>query len=880
FAHRLKTEYSAFSTGENTSLELLFNPGSFNAQGWLSRVTVHGRCQLNFSGQSQFGFREFSGVGPGLFQQFSIAGSPASAQVWDVTNPFEPVRMQGTLNSNSFQFRNDASVLREYVAFTGESFFTPHFVGKVENQNLHAPATPQMLIVTEKSLLPAAQQLASLHQEKDQLESLVVTTEQIFNEFSSGSPDPTAIRNFVKMFYDRAGTDTTLRPKYLLLFGDGSYDYKDRLQGNSNLVPAYQTAESLDPLTTYTSDDYFGFLDDDEDINAPNKLNILDIGIGRIPARNLTEARAMVEKIRTYMSNTSLGPWRNEVIFVADDEDQNLHLEDAEAAAQSLYSNNPTFHPSKIYLDAFLQQSAPGGSRYPDVNRLNNSKITNGTLVWNYNGHGGNRRLAEEVVLDESLLNEWNNAGRNPLLITATCDFAPFDNPSVFSLGEKALLMEKNGAIALMTTTRLVFASSNRVMNSNYLKVAFTRNSDGAYLTLGEAVKEAKNFTYLTSTDIVNNRKFMLLGDPALRLAFPKHQVKTTSINGKAVGANNDTLRAFNKYQIEAEVTDYSGNFLSGFNGTAHVVVYDKPANLTTRGNDPGSIPVEFTAENNIIYKGQSTIKDGRFTCSFIVPGDINFSFDKGSIYYYVEDGQTDGNSVYRNIIVGGVGENSGDDKTGPEIKAWLNDESFVNGSITNENPVLYLKLIDSSGINISGTGIGHDLVAILDENIEKPFVLNAFYEASKDSYQEGMVRFQFNGLEPGFHRLRIRAWDVVNNSSEITLEFQVVSKEELSVKRVLNYPNPFTTQTSFWFEHNRPAEDLQVQIRIFSISGKLVKTLQNTINSPGFRSSQVTWDGRDEYGQKLARGVYIYILTVRSADGNRSEIIEKLVIL
>ncbi|MBI1780074.1 MAG: T9SS type A sorting domain-containing protein, partial [Sphingobacteriales bacterium] len=594
------------------------------------------------------------------------------------------------------------------------------------------------------------------------------------------------------------------------LFGDASYDYVGHLKNNTNLVPCYKSPSSLDPLGTYTSDDFFGMLNDNDNINSSAAANLLDIGIGRIPAKNVTDAKNVVDKIIAYTQKESLGPWRNDLTFVADDEDANLHLNDAETMSATVSSVYPLGNEQKIYLDAYKQQSGSGGSSYPDVNAAINNKIFSGTLIWNYSGHGGPTRLAEEAILDPDMVKTWINPNKLPLFITATCDFAPYDNPFINSIGEDILLREKNGAIGLMTTTRVVFAFSNRIMNNNYFNLALQKKPNGKYRSLGEAVQAGKNYTYSTFSDVINNRKFTLLGDPSLTLGFPNLNVNTVSINDNVNGA--DTLKALNKYVVKGRVTDASGVLMADFNGTVYATIFDK--------------------------------------------------------------------SQVINIIIGGAGNNSVEDKDGPIIKAYLNDEKFVNGSITNANPILIVKLSDSSGINTVGTGIGHDIIATIDNNTNTFYNLNDFYEAEVDSYQKGTIRFQLPQLEEGVHTLTIKAWDVANNSTTYLLTFRVVKSGDLEITHVLNYPNPFTTHTQFWFEHNRPGENLQVNIRIMTITGKVVKSIHQTINTTGNRSTEIEWDGKDDFGDKTGRGVYFYSIEVTTPDGKKARKLEKLVLL
>jgi hypothetical protein len=860
------------------SINISYTPGSFNAQGWLNWFEAFTRRNLSLNGLSQLLFRDWPSVGNNR-AEFVVSNATAGTQVWEITDPLNPLRMQGTFNNNEFHFTNECSRLREYIAFTTADLLLPAANGKVSNQDLHNAAPADLIIVTHPLLLSQAQRLAQLHQQHNGLRTVVVTTEEVYNEFGSGSPDPAAIRDFVKMYYDRFGNSATDKPSYLLLFGDASFDYKDRLMNNTSLLPAYENDITLDPLSTYTSDDFYGFLDDNEDIRSGIVTNLLDIGIGRVPAKNLQEAKNFVDKVAVYLSPQSLGPWRNNLTFLADDEDGNLHLQDAELITATARATAPVFNQQKIYLDAFQQETGPGGSQYPQAVQASNNQVYNGTLIWNFNGHGGPVRLAEETILDQQMINSWNNSNRLPLFITATCDFAPYDNPVVNSIGENILLRPKTGAIALMTTTRLVFAFSNRIINNNYLQFALQPDLNGKYKTLGEAVSVTKNYTYQHSGDIINNRKFTLLGDPALTLGFPSLGVRATKVNGIPV-AQADTLSATEKISIEGEVTDHAGNLLANFNGNVYPTVFDKPQQVTTLANDPGSQVTNFQVQSNILFRGKVAATNGRFSFVFKVPRDINYQYGNGKLSLYAEDGAEDGNGFFTGFIVGGAGNTIDGDHEGPLIKPFLNDEKFVNGGLTNQAPVLVVKLADSSGINTAGTGIGHNIVATLDNDNRKFFILNDFYEGDLNSYQHGVVRFQLPELEPGNHTLKIKAWDVLNNSGEANLEFIVARDEELEISHVLNYPNPFTGSTRFWFEHNKPGQLLQVQVQVMTITGRIIKTIRQDIVSAGNRSDVIHWDGRDDFGDKPGRGVYIYRLRVISPDQKKKEVWEKLVIL
>lgn len=877
FAQQATAISSTNVTTGNININFSYVPGSFNSQGWLNWFEIFARRNISLNGIDQLLFRDWLSVG-NINGEFIVTNATEGTQVWEITDPLNPVKMQGAFINNEFRFVNNCSPLREYVAFNPVNFLTPVSVGKISNQNLHNSTPFDFLIVTHPSLFQQAERLAQIHRQQNGLRTLVVTSDQVFNEFASGSPDPVAIRDFVKMYWDRYGANTAEKPKYLLLLGDASFDYKDRIKNNTSLIPAYESSLSLDPLSTYTSDDFFGFLDDNEDINSGAVINLLDIGIGRVPAQNIEQAKNFVDKVEVYFSSKSFGAWRNNLTFVADDEDNNLHFQDAEIITATATSTTPLFNQQKIYLDAFQQETGPGGSRYPQANQASDNQIYNGSLIWNYNGHGGSSRLAEENIIDQSIVNNWNNSLKLPLFITATCDFAPYDNPDINSIGENILLRSKTGGIAMMTTTRPVFAFSNRIINNNYILFALQPDINGKYRSLGDAVKDAKNYTYQTFSDIANNRKFTLLGDPALTLGFPEFKIRVIKVNG-IPASTADTLSATEKIVIEGEVTDVQGNVLTGFNGHIHPSVFDKPQITHTLANDPGSQVAAFQTQTNVLFRGKSSVENGRFEFTFKVPKDINYNYGNGKLSLYAEDGAKDANGFFTNFIVGGAGNNAGTDNAGPQIKLFLNDEKFVNGGITNQHPVLIAKLSDSSGINTVGTGIGHDIVATLDNDNRKYFVLNDFYQSDLNSYQQGIIRFQLPGLTPGQHTIKVKAWDILNNSGESILEFVVANDEELELNHVLNYPNPFTTKTQFWFEHNMPGQPLQVSVEIMTMTGRVIKSIFQTITTEGNRSSEIEWDGKDDYGNRPGRGVYIYKLRVNVPGKKGKAVLQKLVI-
>lgn len=873
-------------------------PGSV---GWLDKIIFNCRRNLVFN-NSQFSFRDLRTVGAGNVTKYSInTNGNSNISVWDVTNIFEVNNQQYSLSGSTleFVFKNDS--LREFVIHNGTDYLTPKFVKKIGNQNLHGVAQADYVIVTYPGYLPYAQKLAQLHQQYDTLTTSVVTADEVYNEFSSGKPDPTAIRDYVRMLYNK-NLSVGKQVKYLLLFGDGSYRVKDRYaSGNSSMLPVYETGypkdNSWNPTLSTACDDFFGWMDDAE--GDEWGMAMVDVGVGRFPVKTNNEAYAAIDKVEAYykknfnysvtadenLCNTTScfpqGDWRNWVSFIADDEDYQTHLTDADALANKVKVNHPEYNIDKIYSDAYLQYSSPGGQRYYDVSTGIDQRIAKGCLVLNYTGHGGEVGLGHERYLEIGQIQSYTNKCNMPLFITATCEFSRFDDPDRTSAGELCFLNPNGAAIALLTTVRLAFSNTNFTLNSVLYDYIFDTLPGGKMPALGDVVRLTKrnagfSFYYLN---------FHLLGDPALRLAYPQQKVYTTHINNNPVTVtSSDTLKALAKVTIRGYVGNAGGAKITSFNGVLNPTVFDKEQEITCLGNDPGSItssgPFKFKQQKNIIYKGKVQVKNGDFEFSFIVPKDISYNFDLGKLSYYAHNGVQDAHGYNNKFYVGGSASNVIPDNAGPTLNLYMNDKKFVSGGTTNERPNIYAEVADSSGINTVGTGIGHDITAILDENSSKPIILNDYYEADLNSYQSGKIKYPFSELSEGSHRLSLKVWDVQNNSSTAYTDFVVAKSADMALTHVLNYPNPFTTKTQFFFENNQCCQSVKVNIQIFTISGKMVKTISENVYNEGFRSPGIEWDGKDEYGDKLAKGVYIYKLSVLGSENKKAEKTEKLVIL
>ncbi len=868
------TIFTATTSPSNITINFL--SAAQGANGWLNWFEFFARRKLDMGNQNQLLFRDIASVGAGNVANFTINNTNSSTLVWDITNSLNPIQLSTLFSNNQTTFNNNSSELREYIAFNNSGFLAPVIIGKIVNQDLHAIAPADLIIITHPNFLSQANRLANFHIQHDGYSVAVITTNEIYNEFSSGISDPSAIRDFVKMLYDKSTPAAAI--KYILLFGAGSYNYKNRLSANTNWVPAYESDASLDPLTTYTSDDFYGLLKDKDNIADFSSPSVIDIGIGRLPARTVSEATIMIDKLIHYYASSSLGSWRNQSVFVADNGDNNLHLNDAEAISADALIANSYLNQQKIYNDAYKMVSGSSGTRFPSVNTAIVNAINNGVLLFNYNGHGGYQQLSGSAIFTQNELQQFTNADKLPLFITATCDFAPYDDPSKNSLGGKLLYGDSTGAIALMTTTRPVFAASNKIMNDNYLKIALQPNNSGKYNTLGQAVQLAKNYTYQTYSDVLNNRKFTLLGDPAMKLAFPENKVIVTTINGKPL-AENDSVKALNKYEFGGKITDALGNFLPTYNGVLQITVFDKPQEVSTLGNDAASFPVKFYQQTNVLYKGIATIKNGVFTFSFIVPKDINYQSGNGKISLYANDGKTDATGVYNSLTITGNNNALTVINSYPSIQLYLNDTLFRDGGITNEHPILLANVFDSLGINTSATSIGHDIELMIDGDRKNSIILNNAYQAAINSYQFGSIYYQLPFLTEGWHTITVKIWNVANNSAEATIHFKVIKQQQITIDKLFNYPNPFTNSTTISFEHNQTNIPITVNIEIYSSNGQLQYSKKNILIDAGSRSTQIQWDGRGNAGNKLKNGIYFYRIIVQSVYGS-SQAVQKLILL
>lgn len=888
FARAAVQNSNFMATGSTLNLDYNYLPYNATSTGWLDFIALNVTRGLTFSGNG-FIFRDRDTNNLGVNRKYIISNTSSSLKIWCLKNHNDVKTQQYNFTGNQIEFVQSISPNEsvEYIVFNNSEAKYPLNATKISNQNLHGLPQAEYLIITHPNFISEAERIAKFHTDYDNLSSVVVTTQQIYNEFSSGAQDVSALRDFVRMFYEKATAPSEL-PRYVLLIGDGSFDPKYRISNNTNYIPCYQSDNSISQLASYTSDDFYAMLDPNEGQLIGSEL--ADVGVGRFPVRTLEEAKDLVNKVITYStpgltndqnlcagSNSSrLGDWRNVLCFVADDQDRNLHQRQSERIAAIVQQNKPVYNVDKIYSDSYQQISTPGGQRYPEVNDAITKRVEKGALIMNYTGHGGELGWASETILNNDMINNWQNVNNMPAFVTATCEFSRYDDPLRTSAGEFVLLNATGGGICLFTTVRLAFAIDNELINSDMM-VHFFQPINGEMPRAGDIIR-------LSKRDNPSNRNVTLLGDPALRLAYPKHLITTESITESSTGNAVDTISALSKITVQGKVTDVNGNVMTGFNGVVYPTIYDKSGKIYNQVNDATgadiSLPDSFNLRKNILYKGKASVINGVFSCSFIVPKDISIQYGKGRLSYYANSGAEDAHGYNENFYIGGISSNALNDNDGPQIKLYMNDENFIFGSITNAAPNVYAILFDSSGINTVGNGIGHDITAQIDGKPQQLFVLNDYYESDLDSYQKGKVLFPLNTLSEGLHSVVFKAWDINNNSSEATTEFVVSSSAGLALDHVLNYPNPFTTYTQFMFEHNRPCTGMAIQVHIYTVSGKLVKTIDAYQVCEGFRNVAISWDGKDDFGDQLAKGVYVYRLIIRTAEGESAQKTEKLVLL
>lgn len=880
FSHQmnLNSETNTFAINFN-------NNGVPSARGFLDFVAIDYYKHLaGHNKQFKFNFVDaVSQVGVGSFQ---INSAQSITQVWDVTD-----RYNATFKPNSgstVSFKMPLGELRDFVAVDQNDFYAPADAPnpKITNQNLKGTilsgGNVDYIIITTNELVSAANRLANLHKTQSNLNVKVVPLDAIYNEFSSGQQDIVAIRNFIRYVYF-AGNQTL---KYVNLMGDASTNY---FETSSNFVPIFHylytdlsasSSQNFNDWSTFATDDFYALLDESEGLFPDQHYPGIDIAVGRMPVKNAQEANAMIAKIEQYLSKDNSGRWKNVYTALADDVDtgSDVGLQVAlNDMTDELVASKPYFNVKKVIADSYQQQVVAGGPRYPKAKEDFLNGINTGSLVASYLGHGSATGLGGERYFEIPDIEKLSNVDKYPLFIIMTCDFTRFDDPTQKSGGEFLYLQEKTGAIAIFATTRKIGITNAETITKVGAKWLFDYDNTLPDLTMAQALMNMKN------DNVSEQGMIAFIGDPALKLAMPKPNIVITHVNEEPIENFTGSLRALDRVKLKGQVATESGQLISNFNGNLAVQMFDKNQEKTTLVNDGIGAPMNFTTLGETVFRGNASVSNGIFEIEFVVPKDIKIAVGEGKASFYaakesaVLDDYTGANTT---IKIGGVNENAAEDNKPPQIKLFMNDETFISGGITNNAPLFLAHLEDENGMN-TASGIGHDMVAILDGDENNPIVMNEFYETEPNNFMKGFVNYPFSNLKEGLHTITFKGWDVYNNLATATLDFVVAANTGLQLDRVLNYPNPFVDYTEFWFQHNRPNETLQAQVQILTVSGKIVKTINQTIVSDGILSKDIKWDGRDDFGDRIGKGVYIYRLKVKSTiSGEQAEKIEKLVIL
>jgi hypothetical protein len=849
YASEKNSRYEVSTTNGTLSLSIAYSASNSSAEAWLDYLELNYRRKLEVNDDVVF-FRDSRTVGTGNIVEFSIENAGSDTKVLDVSDVNNVIEVPSNLSGTDLTIRRQADVIKEYALFNSSGDFeTPTWVADVENQNLHGLDVPEYLIVSHANFMSSAEELADFHRDYDGMSVEVVDVETVYNEFSSGTKSATGIRNFIKMLYDKGST-----LKYVLLFGDGSYDNKDIISTSNDFIPTFQSENSLSPISSFVTDDYFVMLDDGESVYS----GAIDLGIGRIPASTAYEAQLVVDKVLRYYEPEALGEWRNRICFIGDDEDSGIHMQQSEVLADTINKNYKEFITDKIYLDAYVEEVTTAGETYPDVTEAINDAVNDGVLVLNYTGHANELYLAEEQITDVSDINSWSNTNLLPIFVTATCEFSRFDADDT-SAGEYVLLNPSGGGIGLFSTTRVVYSSANFLLNKSFFSFIFAQDENGDHYRMGDVMRLAKN----NISSSINKRNFSLLADPALKLSYPKYRVQTTTINSEDATQTAQTIGTLEQITIEGNVTDYFGNVIDDFNGEIIPTVYDKEVTMETLGNS-GQKQVEFGVQENIIYKGRASVSNGSFSFSFVVPKDISYSQGQGKIVYYADNGDDDAHGAFDNFYIGGSDSDVSDDQ-GPEISLYMDSKDFESGDVTSKNPTLLAYLSDENGINTVGTGIGHDITAILDDDYSDVWDLNNYYVADKDDYTQGTVEYPLSDLSTGVHTLKLKAWDVANNSSEVEIEFEVTG--DFIIDEISNYPNPLSSYTYFVITHNQSGETLDAIVFIYNQHGQLIDQFQSEVGSSGSTTNPIRWD-LGESGVLASAGMYVYRVVLQNSEG------------
>jgi hypothetical protein len=798
---------------------------------------------------------------------FVINNTSSTSSVWEITDAFNAKLQTTQLNGTQSSFAVNTQNLRRFVVFDATKGLAPSFEVKLKNQNLRAMAPRQLLIITHPNFEAEANRLAAHRSSRSGVSAAVVTTEAIYNEYAGGKQDFTALRDFIRELYRKPGSNL----QNVLLFGRGSYDYKARVLSNTNFVPIYESVNSLSPLETYSSDDFYALLDDNEGewLESPVQNSTMDIGIGRLPIKTKEEAKNIVDKLIAYDSDSrTAGAWHKNFLFVADDGDFNIHQSQADQLANSIELSNPEIDTKKLYLDAFNQVQLNTGGSSQECAKAIDLAVRKGYGIVNYTGHGNERLWMDERTLTDQVIMGWKNAPELPLFVTATCEFGRNDDPFIISGGERILLQPKGGGIGLVTTARPVNSSTNFTLNRAFYQSFFTK-SNNQFRSLGSIFRDTKN----SSMSGVANRNFSLLGDPSLQIYLGDLQVAIDEIK---TASGSTTLKGLSNVTVRGQIKTGS-SLASSFSGTLDLTLYDRPSTLVTKGNE--NPPFNYSQWTSALFSGKATVTNGSFQVNFVLPQNVPATTATGKLSAHAfSNNGLEALGFANNFLIGGQEPAPPTDTTPPSIELFMGDSTFVPSGLVAPNTKLVAKLSDENGINISSLNPDKNLTINLDDKYT--FVVNDYYTATKDNFKKGELIFPLDTLRKGPHKITLSASDTYNNTAIATLQFVVSDGSQFTINEVANYPNPVIDATQFWFTHNRPGEDLTVRAIIYNLNGGIVFEQEYSVPESQYQVSLPAWDATALDGRKLGQGMYVVRLFVRSEqDGSNNEKSAKIIL-